>query len=159
MTPLVGRQGRSSLAEARASARASHAARSGRADVALRRTASDIEAVAAELQTADAARWRAPSTSTTSLLPEVVEQTVRELGGLDVLVNCVVAGTLALLRRHVARDRRGAIRFTVLSAYALVKAAVLHLPASARRSSTSGRSPSAPPLVTCLRDGQGRWSS
>ena len=100
------------------------------ADVALvSRTASDVEAVAAELQAAGrrALACRA-DVGDLAVLPAVVDETVRELGGLDVLVNCAGGGyhwhsfddtSLELVEEQ--------FRFTVMSVYALVKAAVPHL--------------------------------
>jgi 7-alpha-hydroxysteroid dehydrogenase len=100
------------------------------ADVALvSRTAGDLEAVAAELQTAGRRALAFPAdVSDLASLPAVVEQTVRDLDGLDVLVNCAGGG----YHWHSFDDTSLEIveeqfRFTVMSVYALVKAAAPHL--------------------------------
>ncbi len=100
------------------------------ADVALvSRTASDVEAVAAELRGAGRRALSCPAdVNDLAAFPPVVERVVAEFGGLDILVNCAGGGyhwhsfddtTIEMVEEQ--------FHFTVTSVYALTKVAVPHL--------------------------------
>lgn len=97
------------------------------ADVALvARTAGDVEAVAAELRDGGRRALACPTdVNDIAVLPNVVDQVVGELGGLDILVNCAGGG----YHWHSFEDTtvemvEAQFRFTVTSVFALTKAAV-----------------------------------
>jgi 7-alpha-hydroxysteroid dehydrogenase len=107
-------------------------AEAGAAVTVVARSPADVEAVAKEIRAAGGRALACPADVTDfSQLPAVIDRSVREFGGLDIVVNCAGGGyewrSFADMR---AEQLDAAFRFTVLSVFELTRLALPHLLAS-----------------------------
>ena len=101
----------------------------GAAVALVSRTKENVERVAGDLVAAGGRALALPSDITdVGALPSVVEQTARDLGGIDIVVNCAGGGDMwrAILENTV-EELEEAFHFNVAAPFELVRVAVPHL--------------------------------